>query len=75
MPLRDLPTPRAKSAANLQAAWQAQNQRKDVLSASFTDPASALKAARAAADPADRIVVFGSFYTVGGILQNGLRAN
>jgi dihydrofolate synthase/folylpolyglutamate synthase len=26
----------------------------------------------AAADPADRIVVFGSFYTVGGVLQHGL---
>jgi dihydrofolate synthase/folylpolyglutamate synthase len=26
----------------------------------------------AAADPADRIVVFGSFYTVGGVLQDGV---
>jgi len=26
----------------------------------------------AAADPADRIVVFGSFYTVGGVMQQGL---
>jgi dihydrofolate synthase/folylpolyglutamate synthase len=25
-----------------------------------------------AADPADRIVVFGSFYTVGGVLENGV---
>ena len=25
-----------------------------------------------AADPADRIVVFGSFYTVGGILKTGV---
>ena len=25
-----------------------------------------------AADPADRIVVFGSFYTVGGVLKDGL---
>ena len=31
----------------------------------------ALQAAVAAADPADRIVVFGSFYTVGGVLING----
>ena len=30
--------------------------------------AQALRAASAAADPADRIVVFGSFYTVGGVL-------
>ena len=32
----------------------------------------ALDAAVAAADPADRIVVFGSFFTVGGILANGI---
>jgi dihydrofolate synthase/folylpolyglutamate synthase len=31
-----------------------------------------LEAALAAADPADRIVVFGSFYTVGGVLKAGL---
>jgi dihydrofolate synthase/folylpolyglutamate synthase len=36
------------------------------------DPAAALAAAVAAADPADRIVVFGSFYTVGGVLKAGL---
>ena len=36
------------------------------------DPAQALAAALAAADPADRIVVFGSFYTVGGVLKGGL---
>ena len=29
-------------------------------------------AAMADADPADRIVVFGSFFTVGGVLKNGL---
>ena len=33
---------------------------------------AALDAAIAAADPADRIVVFGSFFTVGGILANGI---
>lgn len=36
------------------------------------DPAAALSAALAAADPTDRIVVFGSFYTVGGVLRNSL---
>ena len=36
------------------------------------DPAAALRAALAAADPADRIVVFGSFFTVGGVLEAGL---
>ena len=35
-------------------------------------PSDALRAALAAADPADRIVVFGSFYTVGGVLKDGL---
>ena len=38
----------------------------------FETPAEALRQAVAAADPADRIVVFGSFHTVGAILQNGL---
>jgi len=68
----DLPTPRADTAANLQSRWQAQNTRKDVTSATFADPMQALQAAIAAADPADRIVVFGSFYTVGGVLQQGV---
>jgi len=35
-------------------------------------PAEALAAAVAQADAADRIVVFGSFYTVGGVLKAGL---
>ena len=34
-------------------------------------PREALAAALAQADPADRIVVFGSFYTVGGVLKDG----
>ena len=37
----------------------------------FASPADALAAALAQADPADRIVVFGSFYTVGGVLKDG----
>ena len=36
------------------------------------DPMAALTAALAGADPTDRIVVFGSFYTVGGVLHEGL---
>jgi dihydrofolate synthase / folylpolyglutamate synthase len=36
------------------------------------DPLAALASAAAAADPADRILVFGSFYTVGGVLKNGV---
>ncbi len=38
----------------------------------FDGPAEALRRAVAAADPADRIVVFGSFLTVGGVLKEGL---
>jgi dihydrofolate synthase / folylpolyglutamate synthase len=36
------------------------------------NPMAALHAALAGADPADRIVVFGSFFTVGGVLHEGL---
>ncbi|ARV18338.1 Bifunctional protein FolC [Curvibacter sp. AEP1-3] len=67
----DLPSPRAASGASLQAQWQAQNTRKDASATTHADPMQALNAAIAAADPADRIVVFGSFYTVGGVLQQG----
>jgi dihydrofolate synthase/folylpolyglutamate synthase len=68
----DLPTARAASGASLVDRWQAQNTRKDAVATAHADPQSALQAAVAAADPADRIVVFGSFYTVGGILRDGL---
>ncbi len=46
--------------------------RKDVSSSVYPDPLLALQAAVEAADPADRIVVFGSFYTVGGVVVNGI---
>ena len=68
----DLPLPRAAKAADLQQAWQAQNTRTDTQSSVHADPMSALQAAIDAADPADRIVVFGSFYTVGGVLKDGI---
>ena len=67
----DLPTPRAAGAGALQAAWQAVTRRRDAASAVFASPAQALAAAAADAAPADRIVVFGSFYTVGGVLEQG----
>ena len=67
----DLPTPRAAGGAALQAAWQALTQRKDASSAVFSQPLDALHAAAAKAQAADRIVVFGSFYTVGGVLVHG----
>lgn len=67
----DLPTPRAARAQELHAQWKAGNTRADVQAGTYPDPQSALQAAVAAADPADRIVVFGSFFTVGGILKDG----
>ena len=55
----DLPLPRAAKATDLMAQWQALNTRKDTQAAAFASPMEALQAAIAAADPADRIVVFG----------------
>jgi dihydrofolate synthase/folylpolyglutamate synthase len=68
----DLPTPRASSAQALLALWQAQNKRAQATGAAYADPLHALQAAIAAADPADRIVIFGSFFTVGGVLKEGV---
>jgi len=68
----DLPTSRAASAAHLQQLWQGMTTRARVSSTLHLDPESALQSALANADPADRIVVFGSFYTVGGVLQGGV---
>jgi dihydrofolate synthase/folylpolyglutamate synthase len=68
----DLPTARAATGEALQATWQASNSRQDAVSNAYKTPELALQSAIAAADPADRIVVFGSFYTVGGILKGGL---
>ena len=67
----DLPTPRAAGGVELHARWQASAPRKGVSASVHTDPQLALDAALAAADPADRIVVFGSFFTVGGVLAHG----
>jgi dihydrofolate synthase / folylpolyglutamate synthase len=67
----DLPTPRAETAAGLLARWQAQETRRDVAASTHAEPMEALRSAVAAADPTDRIVVFGSFYTVGGVLKDG----
>jgi len=67
----DLPTPRAAKAGDLLARWQAQNTRADASGSVHAGPMEALRAAVERADPADRIVVFGSFFTVGGVLENG----
>ena len=68
----DLPTPRAAKSVDLAARWQTLQKRSDVTTAIFNSPREALDAAVAAAKPADRIVVFGSFYTVGGVLKDGV---
>lgn len=68
----NLPTERAAWASDLKSQWQALNQRKDCTAEVCVDPEAALQAAMAAADPADRIVVFGSFLTVGGVLRDGV---
>jgi dihydrofolate synthase/folylpolyglutamate synthase len=71
-----LPSPRAASAAELAAAVQATAAAARPGTAlelyQHDNPSEALHAAAASADPADRIVVFGSFYTVGGVLKQGL---
>lgn len=68
----DLPTPRAASAASLQAQWQALPGRREVPTSTHASPEDALRAAVDAAEAADRILVFGSFYTVGGVLTHGV---
>jgi dihydrofolate synthase/folylpolyglutamate synthase len=69
----DLPVARAATAEALAARWRdgAGTQSRATV-ATHPDPPSALAAAVADADPADRILVFGSFYTVGGVLEHGL---
>ncbi|AMO24040.1 bifunctional tetrahydrofolate synthase/dihydrofolate synthase [Ramlibacter solisilvae] len=68
----DLPTPRAESAQRLLEKWQTLQPRPGVTASTHADPLQAFHAAVAAADPADRIVVFGSFYTVGGVVKDGV---
>lgn len=74
----DLPTPRAASAAQLADIVRAVSAQPAAVTGpkasvhTHPDPLSALHAALAGADPTDRIVVFGSFFTVGGVLHEGL---
>ncbi len=68
-----LPTARAADAAELAALVRtAAASRPEVQVHTHASPSEALRAAAAASDPTDRIVVFGSFYTVGGVLKEGL---
>ena len=69
----DLPAARAASAAELAATLaRLPGPARPATVAQHAAPADALAGALAAADPVDRIVVFGSFYTVGGVLAHGL---
>jgi dihydrofolate synthase/folylpolyglutamate synthase len=68
-----LPAARAATADEIAARWRALPEGSSKATVqTHAGPAAALAAAVAAADPADRIVVFGSFYTVGGVLEHGL---
>ena len=68
-----LPSPRAMPVADLADVVRgAAAGRAGVVVHTHAGPAEALRAAVAMADPTDRIVVFGSFYTVGGVLREGL---
>lgn len=74
--LSDLPLPRASTAAALAQALDASPATapggKSRVAGCHPTPLEALQAAVSAADPADRIVVFGSFHTVGGVLRDGV---
>lgn len=70
----DLPTPRAAKASDLErvlAHHVPAGMRAGSVSC-HADPRCALDAALGAANPADRILVFGSFFTVGGVLKDGV---
>ena len=65
----DLPTERAAKAEDVASLVRRTSQGPVH---AHDSPSAALSAALSAADPADRIVVFGSFYTVGAVLKQGL---
>ena len=67
----DLPLPRAASAQALAEHVRAALPSQQRVT-THPNPSAALSAALGAADPADRILVFGSFLTVGGVLKEGL---
>ena len=68
----DLPIARAETAQGLAARWQAQQPASRAPVSIHASPMEAFAAAVAAANPTDRIVVFGSFHTVGGVLRDGV---
>jgi dihydrofolate synthase / folylpolyglutamate synthase len=70
--LCDLPVPRAASAEELARLVQGAAVSRTPVLTTHDTPHQALLAALNVADPADRIVVFGSFLCVGGVLKHGM---
>ena len=76
--LTDLPTARAATAAQLRSLFESlvpslKKPGVEAVAVSVhSDPRTALAHALTRADPADRIIVFGSFLTVGDVLKHGL---
>ncbi len=68
----DLPSPRAATAKQLQSLWQACAPRQGQSAQIFADPVAALGQVMVDANPTDRILIFGSFLTVGSVLQHGI---
>ena len=68
----DLPSPRAARAHDLASILKSMAGVAAQQFFTHDSPAQALAVARENADPTDRIVVFGSFLTVGGVIENGL---
>jgi dihydrofolate synthase/folylpolyglutamate synthase len=64
-----LPGPRGASAERLRAAIGRTNAGAEI--ETWPDPAAAYSRAKEAARDDDRIIVFGSFYTVSGVMQTG----
>ena len=56
----------------MQALWRSITQRAGAASELFASPMQAFHAAAARVQPTDRIVCFGSFFTVGGVLEQGV---
>lgn len=70
--LCDLPLARAATAQELAQLLQKRLPAGAAAPSCHASPAAALAAVLAVADPADRIVVFGSFLCVGGVLKDGV---
>jgi dihydrofolate synthase/folylpolyglutamate synthase len=73
--MTDLPTPRAAKATMLRDKLLPYCKDQQASKKSITlagTPKDAINIAGNMAGPGDRIVVFGSFFTVGGVLENGL---